>query len=181
MASYISPFLLDQHFLFALIDEHATKKKIETFTRSITINTQFSFETNLSLALGTKRSNQRFIFHRGRRTLSLKMLLPSPNELLLEGPYDKERRIMFTLMNEFGENQAYKIKSTAPETIAVSPSSGFVRAFDRVEVSCSRCQKIFVTDWNRNSFSLYDLKNSTRIINPPKSLLSWNLVKHQDF
>ena len=54
---------------------------------------------------------------------------------------------MFTLMNEFGENQAYKIKSTAPETIAVSPSSGFVRAFDRVEVSCSRCQKIFVTDW----------------------------------
>ena len=27
MASYISPFLLDQHFLFALIDEHATKKK----------------------------------------------------------------------------------------------------------------------------------------------------------
>lgn len=73
------------------------------------------------------------------------MLLPSPNELLLEGPYDKDRRIMFTLMNEYGENQAYKIKSTDPEIITVSPSSGFVRAFDRVEVS-SRCQKIFVTD-----------------------------------
>eukprot|EP00093_Oithona_nana_P004038 04038.XXX_151000_147129_1 [CDS] Oithona nana genome sequencing. len=62
------------------------------------------------------------------------MLLPSPNELLLEGPYDKDRRIMFTLMNEYGENQAYKIKSTDPEIITVSPSSGFVRAFDRVEV-----------------------------------------------
>ena len=73
------------------------------------------------------------------------MLLPSPNELFLEGPYDKDRRIMFTLMNEYGENQAYKIKSTDPEIITVSPSSGFVRAFDRVEVS-SRCQKIFVTD-----------------------------------
>ena len=171
MASYISPFLLDQHFLFALIDEHATKK-IETFTRSITINTQFSFETNLSLALGTKRRrtrNQRFYLSpwtaNGRNeTLSLKMLLPSPNELLLEGPYDRERRIMFTLMNEFGENQAYKIKSTAPETIAVSPSSGFVRAFDRVEVSCSRCQKIFVTDWLLQKTGILSLYMTSKIL-----------------
>ena len=66
------------------------------------------------------------------------MLLASPNELLLEGPYDKERRLMFTLMNEFGENQAFKIKSTAPDMISVSPSSGFVRAFDRVEVGVKR-------------------------------------------
>ena len=105
-------------------------------------------------------------------------------------------------MNEYGENQAYKIKSTDPEIITVSPSSGFVRAFDRVEVS-SRCQKIFVTDccwmshWKEKKPEFNMTSNSRRIINlaefstrkvltlkdilsdtPRRSchLLSWNLV-----
>lgn len=65
------------------------------------------------------------------------MLQVSPDELYLEGPFDRDRRTLFTLVNHLPKNQVFKIKSTAPDRLAISPKDGFVKALDRIEVRMS--------------------------------------------
>lgn len=62
------------------------------------------------------------------------MLQVSPDEVTVEGPFDRERRTVFSLFNRMGENQVFKIKSTAPDIIGLSPSSGFIKPYERIEV-----------------------------------------------
>ena len=63
------------------------------------------------------------------------MLKVTPEELVVHGPSHCKRRATFYIINDLSKNQVFKIKSTAPERIGVSPNSGFIRAYDRVEVS----------------------------------------------
>ena len=63
------------------------------------------------------------------------MLKVSPEEPVVHGPSHCKRRATFYIINDLSKNQVFKIKSTAPERIGVSPNSGFIRAYDRVEVS----------------------------------------------
>ena len=65
------------------------------------------------------------------------MLQVSPDEVTLEGPFDVDRRTLFSLFNRIGENQAFKIKSTAPDVIGLTPSSGFIKPYERIEVICA--------------------------------------------
>jgi len=63
------------------------------------------------------------------------MLKVTPeDELIVHGPFSCSRRATFSLTNDLPKDQVFKIKSTAPERIGVSPNSGFIRAYDRVEV-----------------------------------------------
>ena len=71
------------------------------------------------------------------------MLKITPDELVLEPPFKEVKRTMFCLTNDLAKNQVYKIKSTAPERISVSPNSGFIRAYDRVEVSVKISERSF--------------------------------------
>lgn len=63
------------------------------------------------------------------------MLTIHPKEIYLEGPYNAEQWTRFALINNLPKNQAFKIKSTKPDRIGISPHCGFIRALDRVEVS----------------------------------------------
>ena len=58
----------------------------------------------------------------------------TPDNLFVEGPYDKQKWTKFALINEQPKNQVFKIKSTKPDSISVSPNSGFIKAYERVEV-----------------------------------------------
>ena len=46
----------------------------------------------------------------------------TPESLYIEGPYDKQKWTRFALINEQPKNQVFKIKSTRPESISVSPN-----------------------------------------------------------
>lgn len=65
------------------------------------------------------------------------MLTLHPKEIYLEGPYNAEQWTRFALINNLPKNQAFKIKSTKPDRIGISPHCGFIRALDRVEVLVS--------------------------------------------
>jgi len=54
--------------------------------------------------------------------------------LYIEGPYDKQKWTRFALINEQPKNQVFKIKSTRPESISVSPNSGFIKSYERIEI-----------------------------------------------
>ena len=62
-----------------------------------------------------------------------------PKELFVEGPYNEEmsksKWTRFSLINNLPQNQVFKIKSTKPDIIAITPHCGFIRAMDRVEVN----------------------------------------------
>ena len=58
----------------------------------------------------------------------------TPVNLYIEGPFDRQRWTRFSLINEHGKCQAYKIKSTRPDLISVNPNIGFIHAFDRIEI-----------------------------------------------
>ena len=50
-----------------------------------------------------------------------------PGELSVEGPYDHEKRTKFTLFNNHGDKAlAFKIKTTRPEAMKISPHCGFI-------------------------------------------------------
>jgi len=61
-------------------------------------------------------------------------LTVTPVNLYVEGPYDRQRWTRFSLINEHGKCQAFKIKSTRPEIIGINPKIGFIHAFDRIEI-----------------------------------------------
>lgn len=63
------------------------------------------------------------------------MLTIHPSELLVEGPYDAEKIVRFAVINNLPKNQVFKIKSTKPDRIGISPHCGFIRALDRIEVT----------------------------------------------
>ena len=58
----------------------------------------------------------------------------TPESLYIEGPYDKQKWTRFALINEQPKNQVFKIKSTRPESISVSPNSGFIKSYERIEI-----------------------------------------------
>ena len=58
----------------------------------------------------------------------------TPESLYIEGPYDKQKWTRFALINELPKNQVFKIKSTRPESISVSPNSGFIKSYERIEI-----------------------------------------------
>lgn len=65
----------------------------------------------------------------------------SPEELRLEGPFDQERRTVFTLVNTVAKNVCFKIKSTEPHKLSITPKYGYIRGLDRLEVFVTVCGK----------------------------------------
>ena len=67
-------------------------------------------------------------------SLKARPLRVAPNNLYLEGPFDRQRWTRFSLINEHGKCQAFKIKSTRPDSISVNPMTGFIHPYDRIEI-----------------------------------------------
>ncbi len=62
------------------------------------------------------------------------MLEIRPEELVLDGVADRERRTKFAIINTCGKSQAFKVKSTCPQRISPDPKWGYIKAFDRCEI-----------------------------------------------
>ena len=63
-----------------------------------------------------------------------KILTVYPLNLDFEAPYRFQNWKRFSLVNDYGHDQVFKIKSTQPEAIGVTPRAGFIRANNEIEV-----------------------------------------------
>jgi len=84
---------------------------------------------------------------------STRFLTVTPDNLLIEGPYDQQKWSKFAIYNAHGCNLVFKIKSTCPDDISVAPNIGFIKPYERIEVLVTLAGNCFdPTIRNREKF-----------------------------